>query len=69
MISQLHDAKQAIRLRRCQWKLTARGVTGSLYNVLLRKHSSEKSAVRLRIDTSRYLTARKYLCVMKNENK
>jgi hypothetical protein len=48
---------------------TARGVTRPLYNVLLRKHSSEKSTVRLRIDTSRYLTSRKYLCVMRNENK
>jgi len=45
---------------------TARGVTGPLYNVLLRKHSSEKSAVRLRIHTNRYLTAHKYLCVTRN---
>ena len=48
---------------------TARGATGPLYNVMLRKHSSEKSAVHLRIDTSRYLTAYKYLCVMINGNK
>jgi hypothetical protein len=48
---------------------TARGVTGPLYNVLLRKQSSKKRAVRLRIDASRYLTAHKYLCVMRNENK
>jgi len=61
VISQFHDAKQAIRLLRRPWKLTARGVTGPLYNVLLRKHSSEKSAVRLRIDTFRYLAVHKYL--------
>jgi hypothetical protein len=65
----LHDAKQAIRLFCRPWKLPARSVTGPLYNVLLRKHSSEKSAVRLRIDTSRYLIAHKYLFVMRNENK
>jgi hypothetical protein len=48
---------------------TARGVTGPLYNVLLRKQSSKKRALRLRIDASKYLTAHKYLCVMRNENK
>jgi len=68
-ISQLRDAKEAIRLFRRPWKLTARGVTGPLYNALLRKRCSEKSAVRLRIDTARYLTAHKYLCVIRNENK